>query len=82
MFNIDPPTPVPTPGRYVRPDHPYPHDGWVIFPDGRHPVYLGHPDAACAVCDKRLGNRRVHPLHPADEDLIVLCGGGLMRFVL
>lgn len=80
-YNIDTPTAA-VPGRYVRPDHPYPQGGWVILPDGRHPIYLGHPDAACAVCDKALGNRKHHHPHPADDSYVVLCGGGLMRFVL
>lgn len=54
----------------------YPREGFLTTPEGRKPVYLGHPKATCVDCERPLGK---HPKSEQFEGLVVVCGGNLMR---
>lgn len=58
----------------------YPREGFVPDRNGNpQPVFLGHPDARCEVCERPFSNKRRHPDSRQYDGLIVICDGHLMR---
>lgn len=58
----------------------YPRDEFVVGADGvPMPIYLGHPQGRCDICEAAFSNQIFHPVSPEHDDVVVLCGGHLMR---
>lgn len=63
------------------PEELYPRDGFIKVDGKIVPVFLGHPKAACEICEFPFSNERKHPRDPERPDLSIICGGHRMRVV-